>query len=113
MVAADCELTIRIVSDISTGTSKLRPQLRPVLKGRQRGGAYLVPNPIVHCRRGIAKNSVRMEKQQDHPKPTSPPCLKCSEQPQFTTSMQDQPTGRTFHMFECKCGNRTWISEKT
>jgi hypothetical protein len=26
--------------------------------------------------------------------------------------MLDPPTGRTFHMFDCQCGNRTWISEK-
>jgi hypothetical protein len=30
--------------------------------------------------------------------------LKCGEQPQFTGSMLDLPTGRTFHMFEFKCG---------
>jgi hypothetical protein len=54
----------------------------------------------------------RMENQ-DHQKPISPRCLKCGEQPVFTKSMPDPPTGRTFHMFECMCGNRTWISEKT
>jgi hypothetical protein len=52
-----------------------------------------------------------MEKQ-DRPEPVSPRCLRCGDQPKFTTSMPDQPTGRTFHMFECQCGNRTWISEK-
>jgi len=25
------------------------------------------------------------------------------EQPKFIASMLDPPTGRTFHMFECKC----------
>jgi hypothetical protein len=52
-----------------------------------------------------------MEKQ-DRQKPTSPRCLKCGEQLQFITNMLDPPTGRTFHMFDCQCGNRTWISEK-
>jgi len=52
-----------------------------------------------------------MEKQA-RPKPISPRCLKCGEQPKFITSMLDPPTGRTFHMFECQCGNRTWVSEK-
>jgi hypothetical protein len=45
-------------------------------------------------------------------KPTSPPCTRCGEQPQFTTSMLDPPTGRTFHMFECQCGDRSWVSER-
>jgi hypothetical protein len=53
-----------------------------------------------------------MEKQQDHREPASPPCSRCGEQPKFTTSMPDPPTGRIFHMFECKCGNRGWVSEK-
>jgi hypothetical protein len=52
-----------------------------------------------------------MEKQ-DRPKPAAPRCLKCGEQSQFITSMLDPPTGRTFHMFECQCGNRTWIAER-
>ena len=49
---------------------------------------------------------------QDRQKPTSPRCLKCGEQPKFITNMLDSPTGRTFHMFDCQCGNRTLISEK-
>jgi hypothetical protein len=28
------------------------------------------------------------------------------------TSMLNSSAGRTFHMFECKCGDKTWISEK-
>jgi len=52
-----------------------------------------------------------MEKQ-DRQKPTSPRCLKCGEQPKFITNMLDSPTARTFHMFDCQCGNRTLISEK-
>jgi hypothetical protein len=28
------------------------------------------------------------------------------------TSMLDTLTARTFHVFECRCGNRTWTSEK-
>ena len=51
-----------------------------------------------------------MEKQ-DRQKPTSPRCLKCGEQPKFITNMLDSPTGRSFHMLDCQCGNRTWISE--
>jgi hypothetical protein len=44
--------------------------------------------------------------------PQRPRCSTCGEQPKFTTNMLDPRTGRTFHMFDCQCGNRTWISEK-
>jgi hypothetical protein len=47
------------------------------------------------------------------PKTDLPTLLNMREQPVFTKSVPDPPTGRTFHMFECMCGNRTWISEKT
>jgi hypothetical protein len=53
-----------------------------------------------------------VENQQTSPNPSSPSCVRCDEQPTFTTSMLDPPTGRIFHMFECKCGSRTWVSEK-
>jgi hypothetical protein len=67
---------------------------------------------LLTCQQGLLGIFLgRMEKR-DRQKPTSPRCLKCGEQPKFTTSMLDPPTGRTFHMFECQCGNRTWISEK-
>jgi len=49
---------------------------------------------------------------ENRPKPISPRCSCCGEQPKFTTSILDSPTGRTFAMFECRCGNRTLISEK-
>lgn len=49
---------------------------------------------------------------QSRPPPISPRCLKCGEQPKFTSSMLDTLTARTFHMFECKCGSQTWTSEK-
>jgi hypothetical protein len=26
--------------------------------------------------------------------------------------MLDPAAGRRFHMFQCQCGNKTWISEK-
>jgi hypothetical protein len=52
-----------------------------------------------------------MEKQ-DCPKPTSPRCLKCGEQPEFMASMTDPRAGRIFHMFQCQCGDKTWTSEK-
>ena len=48
----------------------------------------------------------------DRPEPTSPPCFKCGAQPAYSTSIQDQPTGRKFHMFICDCGNRSWVSER-
>jgi hypothetical protein len=66
---------------------------------------------LLTCQLGLLGILCRMEKQ-DRLKPTSPRCSKCGEQPKFTTSMLDPPTGRTFHMFDCQCGDRTWISEK-
>jgi hypothetical protein len=53
-----------------------------------------------------------MEQQKDRPKPTAPACLKCGGQPKYSTSMPDSERRRTFHMFECQCGDKTWISEK-
>jgi hypothetical protein len=44
-------------------------------------------------------------------KPRSPDCLKCGRQPRFVTSMLDPPSGYTFHMFQCECGEKTWNSE--
>jgi hypothetical protein len=45
-------------------------------------------------------------------KPETPACAKCGEHPRFVTSMMDSQKGRTFHMFLCKCGDRSWTSEK-
>jgi hypothetical protein len=39
------------------------------------------------------------------------PASGAGNNPNFTTSMLDSRTGRTFRMFECKCGNKTWTSE--
>ena len=46
------------------------------------------------------------------PKSDSAICPRCGNHPTFASSLLDPPTGRTFHMFECKCGNRTWVAEK-
>src|ERR1700674_1399880 len=43
--------------------------------------------------------------------PTSPRCLTCGEQPKFITSMLNPSSRRTFRMFECQCGNKTWSSD--
>jgi hypothetical protein len=53
-----------------------------------------------------------MEEDKRLQKPVSPNCSKCGEAPNFTTSMLEPVSGRTFHMFECKCGNKSWTSEK-
>jgi hypothetical protein len=45
-------------------------------------------------------------------KPISPRCLKCGEQPEFITSILDPKNGRAFHMFSCRCGNKTWIPDR-
>jgi len=50
--------------------------------------------------------------EQDKPPPNAPRCPKCGEQPKFGTSILDPPTGRIFHMFECQCGERSWVSER-
>jgi hypothetical protein len=47
------------------------------------------------------------------PEPGCPPCAGCGKQPHFITSMLDPKAGRTFHMFQCQCGEKFWISEKT
>jgi hypothetical protein len=44
--------------------------------------------------------------------PVSPRCVQCGEQPTFTTSMLDPRTGLKAHMFECRCGKRSWTSDK-
>jgi hypothetical protein len=52
-----------------------------------------------------------MEQDKRLQQPVSPSCLKCGEAPNFTT-MLEPVSGRTFHMFECKCGNKSRTSEK-
>ena len=37
-------------------------------------------------------------------------CAKCGKQPGFVTSMLDPPTGRTFYMLKCQCGEKTCLS---
>jgi hypothetical protein len=54
-----------------------------------------------------------MEKQDRPQKPTSQPCSKCGQQPKFITSMLYPSAGRTFHMFECVCGEKSWAEEKS
>jgi hypothetical protein len=71
----------------------------------------VLSNQKLNCPQGIVGILCAMEKQ-ERPKPISSRCSRCGEQPKFINSMLDPPTGRTFHMFECQCGNRTWISEK-
>jgi lysyl-tRNA synthetase class I len=53
-----------------------------------------------------------MEKPEPVKNPVSPLCLKCGKQPKYVTSMLDPPIARRFHMFECECGDRSWISER-
>jgi len=53
-----------------------------------------------------------MEEEKLQQKPVSPNCQKCGDQPNFTTSMLEPASGRIFHVFECKCGYKSWISEK-
>jgi hypothetical protein len=67
-------------------------------------------SPLSHSR-CCARNLAGMDKQTP-PKPISPRCPKCGEQPTFTVSMLDPPTGRRFLMFECECGNRTWVAAR-
>src|SRR5262245_53340096 len=45
-------------------------------------------------------------------KPICPPCTRCGKQPRFLTSMLDPKVGRTFHMFQCECGDKSWTPEK-
>jgi hypothetical protein len=37
-------------------------------------------------------------------------CDRCGEQPKPVSSMLDPPTGRTFHLFKCQCGEKKLIS---
>jgi hypothetical protein len=72
----------------------------------QRGRGFLT------CYRAFSRQVEAAMEAQSRPPPISPRCLKCGEQPKFTSSMLDTLTARTFHMFECKCGSQTWTSEK-
>jgi hypothetical protein len=44
-------------------------------------------------------------------KPISQPCTRCGNQPHYITSMLDPTAGGTFHMFECECGDKFWVSD--
>jgi hypothetical protein len=44
--------------------------------------------------------------EEDRPVPTSPPCFKCGAQLAYSTNIQEQPTGRLFHMF----GELRWFA---
>ena len=46
------------------------------------------------------------------PKPTAPPCTRCGKQLNYLTTMLQPKTGEGFHMFECQCGDKSWISDK-
>jgi len=37
-------------------------------------------------------------------------CTKCGNQPRFVASMLDPPSGRTFYMLKCLCGDKTCLS---
>ena len=39
-------------------------------------------------------------------------CQKCGAQPKFITRLLEPRSGRTYHMFQCDCGDKSWISEK-
>ena len=39
----------------------------------------------------------------------SPLCVKCGKQAKFWTSMLDIQTSKIFWIFECKCGEQTWV----
>jgi hypothetical protein len=60
---------------------------------------------LLTCQQGFLGIFCAAWKSEIAKKPTSPRCLKCGEQPKFITSMLDPLTGRTFHRFECQCGN--------
>jgi hypothetical protein len=75
--------------------------------------------PIVYTDNGesryrilLERFDLAMEEEKLLQKPVSPSCLKCGEQPNFTISMLEPASGRIFHVFECKCGDKSWISEK-
>ena len=41
-----------------------------------------------------------------------PVCQKCGAQPKFIASLLEPRSGRTYHMFQCDCGDKSWIAEK-
>jgi hypothetical protein len=44
--------------------------------------------------------------------PPSPHCIKCGELTKFITRILDTAAGMAVHMYECRCGNKSWIEEK-
>jgi hypothetical protein len=45
--------------------------------------------------------------------PIGLPCARCGKQPRFISSVLEPRSGRLFHMFECECGEKSWISESS
>jgi hypothetical protein len=44
------------------------------------------------------------------PEPMFACCETCGKQPRRVSSMLDPPTGRTFDVLKCQCGEKTLIS---
>jgi len=44
------------------------------------------------------------------PEPMAACCERCGSEPRRVSSMLDPPTGRTFHLLKCQCGEKTFIS---
>jgi hypothetical protein len=42
---------------------------------------------------------------------TYPHCVKCRKQTKLVTSMLDSLSGKTVRIFECDCGDKTWITD--
>jgi hypothetical protein len=60
--------------------------------------------------RGCRDSILHMQEVIRAPEPMSVCCEKCGNQPRPVSSMLDPPTGRTFHMLKCQCGEKTLIS---
>jgi len=58
-----------------------------------------------HCLTAVSGQGVSMEKQK------SPRCIKCGDGAKFITSIVHSKR-RMFHLFECKCGYKSWTSER-
>ena len=56
---------------------------------------------------GARRSLHRMDDSLPHP-----PCPRCSEAPRFIASTLEAHAGRRYYMFECRCGERLWTSEK-
>jgi hypothetical protein len=80
--------------------------------GRKARFGVGILHPKVYLFAGLSRHSLRRMEKQDLPEPMSPLCLKCGEQPKFLASVPSPSAERTFHMFECRCGDKTWTSVK-